>query len=104
MQPNQFIAAIDQIAEEKNLPKEVILETVEQALAAAYRKDYGDKDQEVRVEMDPKNGEIRVFVSKEVVEEAENEHLHLTVEQAQKYRKGAKVGEVIEYEDQPEGF
>ena len=104
MQPNQFIAAIDQIAEEKNLPKEVILETVEQALAAAYRKDYGDKDQEVRVEMDPTNGEIRVFVSKEVVEEVENEHLQLTVEQAQKYQKGAKLEDIIEYEDQPEGF
>lgn len=105
MQPNQFIAAIDQIAEEKNLPKEVILETVEAALAAAYRKDYGDKDQEVRVTMDPKDGAIRVFVSKEVVEEVENPYLQLTVAEAQVYKKNAKLGDVIEYEDHPgEGF
>jgi N utilization substance protein A len=101
---NQFVTAIEQIAEEKNLPKEVIFETVEHAIAAAYRKDYGDKDQEVRAQMDAQTGEIRVFVTKEVVEEVENPHLQLTPEQAQVYRKNAKVGETIEYEDKPEGF
>ena len=101
---NQFVTAIEQIAEEKNLPKEVIFETVEHAIAAAYRKDYGDKDQEVRTQMDAKTGEIRVFVTKEVVDEVENPHLQLTPEQAQVYRKNAKVGETIEYEDKPEGF
>ncbi len=103
MQTN-FFTAISQIAEEKGLPVELILETVEAALAAAYRKDYGDKDQTVRVQLDPKSGETRIFVSKEVSEEVENEHLQITLADAKKYQKDAKIGDVIEYEDHPEGF
>lgn len=103
MNPN-FLDAINQIAEEKNLPLEVILETVEHALAAAYRKDYGDKDQEVRVQLDPKTGEPKVLVTKEVVDEVENPYLQISKGDAQVYRKDAKVGETIEYEDKPEGF
>lgn len=103
MNPN-FLDAINQIAEEKNLPLEVILETVEHALAAAYRKDYGDKDQEVRVQLDPKTGEPKVLVTKEVVDEVENSFLQISKGDAQVYRKDAKVGETIEYEDKPEGF
>ncbi len=43
---NKFQTAIEQICEEKGIPKEIVLETVEAALAAAYKKDYGHKDQE----------------------------------------------------------
>ncbi|MBI4120101.1 MAG: hypothetical protein HY454_01410, partial [Parcubacteria group bacterium] len=41
----QFISAIDQIAEEKNIPKDKVIETIERALAAAYKKDYGERGQ-----------------------------------------------------------
>ncbi len=104
MTENTFMAAITQIAEEKNLPLELVLETVELALAAAYRKDYGDKDQLVRVTMDPKISKIRVFVSKEVAEEIENPYLQMTLAEAKKLQDDAKVGDVVEYEDHPEGF
>lgn len=63
----QFLAAINHIADEKGLPRETIVQTVEAALAAAYKKDYGDKDQDVRVELNDTTGEMKVFVSKEVV-------------------------------------
>ncbi|HSH31182.1 MAG TPA: NusA N-terminal domain-containing protein, partial [Candidatus Saccharimonadales bacterium] len=99
-----FLAAINQMSDEKGLPREVIIETVEAALAAAYKKDYGDKDQEVRVELDQDSGEPHVMVTKEVVTTPENEFLQISKKDAQAYRKGAKVGETIEYEDQPEGF
>src|SRR5438067_589751 len=103
-----FIAAINQIAEEKNLPHEVILETVEAALAAAYKKDYGDKDQEVRVSLDEKSGEMRIFEVREVVnkpDSIEDENLQIDKKSAQDWRKGAKVGETVEREVKPdEGF
>lgn len=107
-----FMAAIGQIAEEKGLPREVILETVEAALAAAYRKDYGDKDQEVRVTLDENTGEMHVFVSKEVVEDGavNNEHLHIALSDAKKLDKKAKIGTeeepyMVEMEVEPgEGF
>ena len=106
MQPN-FLAAITQIAEEKNLSVETITETVEAALAAAYRKDYGDKDQEVRVELDPKTSQARVYVTKEVVKtpaEVENPFLQITLEEAKKLDPKAKAGKTIEYEDHPDDF
>jgi len=101
---NQFISAIEQICDEKGLSKDIVLEAVEQALAAAYKKDYGDRDQEVRVELDPNTGEPRIFVSKEVVEEVENPFLQISVADAQKHKKGAKIEDVIEYEEDNKDF
>ncbi len=98
----QFMAAIAQIAEEKSLPRETILETVEAALAAAYKKDYGDKDQVVRVALNEHTGEMKVFVSKEVVaddkpDEDFNDQLHIRLIDAKKTDKKAKLGT----EDEP---
>jgi N utilization substance protein A len=104
MQQNQFISAIEQICEEKGISKDVVLETIEMALIAAYKKDFGDKDQEVRVEVDPSTGDPRIFITKEVVAEVENPHLEITEADAQVIRKSAKVGETVEYEDVNKDF
>ncbi len=64
-----FAAAITQIAEEKGLPKEVVIETIEQALAAAYKKDYGEKGQVIKAELEPETGEIKFWQIKLVVDE-----------------------------------
>lgn len=100
----QFISAIEQICDEKGLSKEIVLEAIEAALAAAYKKDYGDRDQEVRVQLDEATGEPRIFVSKEVAEEVENPFLQISVADAQKYKKGAKVEDVVEYEEDNRDF
>ncbi len=100
MQEN-FYTTLEQIAEEKSLPLKIIVETVESALAAAYRKDFGDKDQEVRVELDPKTGKTKVFVSKTVVKEVENEHLEISLADAKKIKKTAKLEAVVEMEVTP---
>ena len=54
----QLGVAIRAIAEEKNLPEDSVQEVVEQALAAAYRRDYGEREQEVRVKMNLNTGEV----------------------------------------------
>ncbi len=108
----EFMAAINLISEEKNLPREVIIETVEHAIAAAYKKDYGDKDQEVTGKLDEKTGETKLFVSRTVVPdgEVENEHLQIGLSDAKKLDKNAKVGTeeepyIVSNEvEQPEGF
>lgn len=108
--PN-FLDALVQISEEKNLPYEVIVEAVESALAAAYKKDYGDKDQEVRVELNRQTSGIRVFVSRAVVPdgEVENDFLQIGLSDAKKIDKAAKVGTeeepyLVEREEFPEDF
>jgi len=100
----QFAQAITQICEEKNIPKELVMEAVEAALVAAYKKDYGDKDQEVRVTLNEESGAIEVYVTKTVVEEVENPMLEMTVEAANRIKKGAKVGDAIEIMDLPADF
>lgn len=99
-----FAQAIDQICEEKNISKEVVMEAVEAALVAAYKKDYGERDQEVRVKLNEDSGAIEVFVSKEVVEEVENPNLEISLSAAVRVKKDAKVGDIIEIMDLPADF
>lgn len=63
----QFALAINQIAEEKGIPKEEIIKVIESALAAAYKKDYGKKGQIIRVNFNSETGAIKVFQIKLVV-------------------------------------
>jgi transcription termination/antitermination protein NusA len=92
----QLGQAIKLIAEEKNLPEEQVQDVVQQALAAAYRRDYGDREQEVRVTMNLNTGEVKAYVTKEVVEEVENPHTQINLSEAQVIRKNAKIGETVE--------
>lgn len=100
----QLGLAIRTIAEEKNLPLELILEVVEQALAAAWRRDYGDREQEVRVTMNLNTGEVVAYVTKEVVKEVEDEHMQIGLAAAQVIRKNAKLGETIELKQEVKDF
>src|SRR3954463_7550229 len=92
----QLALAIKTIAEEKNLPEEMVQEVVEQALAAAYRRDYGDREQEIRVTMNLNTGDIDVYVTKDIVEKVENKAYEISLKEAQVRKKNAALGEQIE--------
>ena len=100
----QLAAAIKIISEEKNLPEELVTEVVEQALAAAYRRDYGDREQEVRVSMNLNTGEVTAFVTKDIVETLEDDRSQISLANAQVMRKNAKVGETVEIVQKVEDF
>ncbi len=92
----QLALAVKAIAEEKNLPDDVVLEVIEQAVAAAWRRDHGEREQEVRAEMNINTGATKVFVSKEVVDEVKNEALEINLKDAKKIKPDAKVGDNVE--------
>ena len=100
----QLALAIRAIAEEKNLPEEAVQEVVEQALAAAYRRDYGDREQEVRVTMDLNTGEVDAYVSKEVVERVGDADYEISLAEASVMKKDAKIGDMIELHEKVESF
>ncbi len=100
----QLAVAIRAIAEEKNLPEETVQEVVEQALAAAYRRDYGDREQEIRVTMNLNTGDVDAYVTKEIVEEVEHPTEQISLKEAQVRRKNAKIGESIEIHEKAETF
>lgn len=100
----QLGVAIKAIAEEKNLPEETVQEVVEQALAAAYRRDYGDREQEVRVTMNLNTGEVDAYVQKEVVERIGDGDYEISLTDAQAMKKDAKIGDIIEVHEKVENF
>ena len=70
---SDITSAMKQICEEKNLSYEAVIETIESALAAAYRKDFGEKNQNIKVEFDPETGKSKVYDVKTVVEDMPEE-------------------------------
>lgn len=100
----QLAVAIKAIAEEKNLPEDTVKEVVEQALAAAYRRDYGDREQEVRVNMNLNTGDVDAYVMKEIVEKVENAAYEISLRDASVMKKDAKLGDLIEVHEKVNDF
>ncbi len=100
----QLALAVKTIAEEKNLPEDMVQEIVEQALAAAYRRDYGDREQEVRVSMNMNTGEVDAYISKEIVDNVTDERFEISLKDAGVMKKNAQVGDTIEIFQKVESF
>src|SRR3989344_4153017 len=100
---DQLEQALDQIAEEKGISREEIISMIEASLAAAFRKDYGNKNQNIVVEFNPENLSTKVFDVKTVVEteSLEDPQKEIDVEAAQELKKHAKVGDEIKTDITP---
>lgn len=92
----QLAQAMKIIAEEKNLPEDLVQEIVETALASAYKRDYGNRDQEVRVAVNLNTGAVDVYIQREVVESVEDENTQISLAEAKKNKKDAKIGDIVE--------
>ena len=91
----QMSAMVDVIAEEKGLPRDVVLDVIEQAIAAAWRKEAGERDMTVRAVLNTKTGEADVFVAREVVEEGVG-YIPAKEIPLELAGKDAKVGDIVE--------
>ena len=94
----QMTAMVDIIAEEKGLPKETVLEIIEQAIAASWRKDNGDRDMNVRAILNTKTGAADAFLARTVVEDelAYNPSTEVPLKEAIKINPDVKVGDQVE--------
>jgi N utilization substance protein A len=100
----QLATAIRAIAEEKNLPEETVSEVVEQALAAAYRRDYGDREQEIRISMNLNTGDVDAYITKEIVKTVEHPAYEISLNDASVMKKTAALGDTIEVHEKAESF
>jgi N utilization substance protein A len=94
-----IIEAFGQIAQEKNLDIDYVLETVEAALASAIKKKYNIEDESkdnIRVEIDRKEGEITVYLTKTVVDEVTNPGLEMTVAEASEHYEDVEIGQELD--------
>lgn len=100
----QLTLAVRTIADEKNLPEETVMSVIEQAIAAAWRRDNGERDQEVRAELNVNDGSAEVFVAREVVETVGSDAVEISLEDAQKVKKDAVIGDIIEEKHEVTSF
>ena len=99
MDLKSFASAVNQLSQEKGLPAEKIVESIETALAAAYKKEYGEKSQVIKAKLDPKSGHMDFWQVKTVVDEtmifseAELEEMRVAAENATEGPSFAKATE-----------
>jgi len=91
----QFSSAIKQIAEERGIPEKTIMEAIEAALAAAYKRDYGKKGQIIRVKLDIENNQLMVTQSHYVVEGVDEEGYIVGSLPHKALEEHAEAGEVM---------
>ena len=96
---SEFLMALTQLAAEKSLPKEVVFEAVEAALASAYKKD-NIPGATISVKINPDTGMMRVFSHRNIVEEVENPLEEITLKEARRIQPDSQLGETVAEEIQ----
>ena len=77
----QFVAAVNQICAEKNISYEKVMDAVKSALATAYRKDFGNKEEDVEIVLNETGPFATVLLIKEVVDEVENPNIEISLKE-----------------------
>jgi transcription termination/antitermination protein NusA len=103
---HEFYAAISQIAAERGIPKEAIIEVMEKALVTAYRRTLGNNPPpiEVSVKLDAQTGMARVFAEKQVVDEVFDDRFEIDYVDAQRIKPDVELGETVVVESTPNDF
>jgi len=91
-----FIGALLQLNAEKQVPREQLIRTVEDAIQSAYRRIANEED--IYVQIDAESGKIRVFRARTAVAEVEDELTEFTLEDARRLKSDAQIGELVETE------
>ncbi|HZA21578.1 MAG TPA: transcription termination factor NusA, partial [Dehalococcoidia bacterium] len=92
---SDFLIALTQLAAERHLPKEQVLQAIEVALASAFKKDNPASGQNITVKLNPNTGDVRVFALKTVVEVVEDPTREIDLKEAANIRKNVAVGEEV---------
>jgi N utilization substance protein A len=90
---SEITKSIQLICDEKGLNYETVMEAVESALAAAYRKDFGNRQQNIVIKFDPETGDIKAWDVKEVVEDIDEKKLEEDQEELSRRREEARKEE-----------
>lgn len=98
-----FINALHEIEKEKGISKDIIFDALESALISSYKKNFG-ATQNVEVEMDRDTGKVKVFSTKEVVEEIIDENLEISLSNAKEIDEKYQIGDIAKIETTPKDF
>ena len=102
---HEFMEALDELEKDRGIEKEILIDTIEQALLTAYKKNFGSA-QNVRVEIDRERGDVRVFSQRVVVDESDlyDTFLEIELNDAREISPNYELGDIIENEVTPKDF
>lgn len=103
----EFMRALNDIAEQKGIDKEIVLESLEAGMVSAYKKNYNTTSENFKVDINRKTGEIKVYIQKEVLasdDDIEDDMIQIALEEAKKYDASIEVGDILNIEDTPKEF
>jgi N utilization substance protein A len=101
----EFALAFKQVINDKNLPEEIIVEALKDALVSAYRRSVNASSaQKVEAEIDLETGELTIFVEKEVVEDIQDNRTEVLIEVARKVNPDTVLGDLEMVESTPDDF
>ena len=103
----EFIGALREIVKEKGISEDLIFTTIEDAMVAAYKKNYANPNtsaQNVRVSINRESGEINVYAQKVVCDEVYDDVTEISLEEAKEISPRYEVDDIVELEVTPRNF
>jgi len=102
---NEFVLAFNEVLEEKGLPKDVVIDALQAALASAYRRHVNASNaQHVDAKIAPETGKVSIYAEKEVVDEVEDPRTEVAIKDARKVDENAQLGGMVVVETTPRNF
>ncbi|MFO8036113.1 MAG: transcription termination factor NusA [Anaerolineales bacterium] len=102
---NEFTLAFKQVISDRNLPEEIILDALKDAMVSAYRRSVNASSaQKVEAEIDLETGDVTIFAEKEVVEGVQDERTEVELSEAQEVKEDAEPGDLVMVESTPTDF
>lgn len=102
---NEFVLAFNEVLEDKQLPKEVVLEALQAAMVSAYRRAVNASNaQHVEAKVDPESGKVTIFAEKEIVDSVNDMRTEVTLNDALMVDPDAKMGGMVVVETTPRNF
>ena len=102
---NEFVLAFNEVLEEKQLPKDVILEALEAAMVSAYRRAVNASNaQDVKANIDPETGKVSIYAEKEVVEVVQDSRTEVALSEALQIDPDTEMGGMVLVESTPKDF
>jgi len=102
---NEFVLAFNEVLEEKQLPRDIILEALEAAMISAYRRAVNASNaQQVEATVDLETGRVTIFAEKEVVETVQDPRTEVSLSDAHKVNPDTSLGEMVVVETTPRNF
>ncbi|MBR5122822.1 MAG: transcription termination/antitermination protein NusA [Anaerotignum sp.] len=103
MDSKEFLNALELVAKEKGIDKEIIFEAIEASLVSACKKHFGS-GQNIKVDMNRETGEVKCFTQKTIVETVEDPQVEISLEMARIAKADYEIGDIVDIEVTPKNF